>query len=401
MIIRAAACAWLGQEPAETFYFLFILMYGFEFIESHRAGGIMRFEHLGLTKMLVVLAPFALALSFVGCSGESSTAADGNSDDQENSAIDDDSSGKDSSSSSSKKGGSSGKAGSSSSSKKADSSDKAGSSSSSKKGGSSGKDGSSSSSKKNSSSSYKDSFANVSVPDVKIGECNIKEDDGVWAYAFTETEDDDSLTAFSFTFFDGENIKDSLYRVISGPEATKACKQMNGKQSEVDELFGMTITSTRWCKDEVMYIIEVMTIGGMKDVSRKELFETAKEECAKYNEENANSSSSSAGRSSSSSAGGSAGGSTCNFKKTDDVWVMDVAGMGRTTLTWSGNSYTAVAEMSVKLEDEETCEESVENADPDDHAYCEGSVYKSRAERVVDDADRDEIYENAMALCAL
>ena len=261
----------------------------------------------------------------------------------------------------------------------------------------------------------------MNVPDVKIGECNIKEDDGVWAYAFTETEDDDSLTAFSFTFFDGENVKDSLYRVISGPEATKACKQMNGKQREVDELFGMTITSTRWCKDEVMYIIEVMTIGGMNDVSRKELFEKAKEECAKYNEENANSSSSSDGQSSSSSdaeeeessssseeeeessssAGGSASGSVCNFDKDDDVWVMDIVGLGRTTLTWSGNSYTAVAEMSLKLADEASCEASLENADPEDHAYCEGSVFKSRAERIEDDADRDEVYENSMALCAL
>ena len=378
----------------------------------------MRFEHFGLTKMLVVLAPFALALSFVGCSGESSTAADGSSDDQENSAID--SSDTDGSSSSSKGDGSSGEDGSSSSSKKDDSSGKDGSSSSSKKDSSSGKDGSSSSSKKN-GSSYKGHFDNVNVPDVKIGECNIKEDDGVWAYAFTETEDDDSLTAFSFTFFDGENIKDSLYRVISGPEATKACKQMNGKQREVDELFGMTITSTRWCKDEVMYIIEVMTIGGMNDVSRKELFETAKEECAKYNEENANSSSSSDGQSSSSSdaeeaessssseeeeessssAGESASGSTCDFEKDDDVWVMDLVGVGRTTLTWSGNSYTAVSEISVNLENETICEQSVENADPEDHAYCEGSVYKSRAERVVDDADRDEVYEASMAACAL
>ncbi|MBO7413376.1 MAG: hypothetical protein J6U20_06915 [Fibrobacter sp.] len=352
----------------------------------------MRFEHFGLTKMLVVLATFALALGLAGCSGDSSTAADGSSDDQENSAID-----------------SSDTDGSSSSSKGDGSSDEDGSSSSSKKDSSSGKDGSSSSSKKN-GSSYKGHFDNVNVPDVKIGECNIKEDDGVWAYAFTETEDDDSLTAFSFTFFDGENIKDSLYRVISGPEATKACKQMNGKQREVDELFGMTITSTRWCKDEVMYIIEVMTIGGMNDVSRKELFETAKEECAKYNEENANSSSSSDGQSSSSSeeeeessssAGESASGSTCDFEKDDDVWVMDLVGVGRTTLTWSGNSYTAVSEMSIKLENEEVCEQSVENANPDDHAYCEGSVYKSRAERVVDDADRDEVYESAMAACAL
>ena len=367
----------------------------------------MRFEHFGLTKMLVVLATFALALGLAGCSGDSSTAADGSSDDQENSAID--SSDTDGSSSSSKGDGSSDEDGSSSSSKKDSSSGKDGSSSSSKKDSSSGKDGSSSSSKKN-GSSYKGHFDNVNVPDVKIGECNIKEDDGVWAYAFTETEDDDSLTAFSFTFFDGENIKDSLYRVISGPEATKACKQMNGKQREVDELFGMTITSTRWCKDEVMYIIEVMTIGGMNDVSRKELFETAKEECAKYNEENANSSSSSDGQSSSSSeeeeessssAGESASGSTCDFEKDDDVWVMDLVGVGRTTLTWSGNSYTAVSEMSIKLENEEVCEQSVENANPDDHAYCEGSVYKSRAERVVDDADRDEVYESAMAACAL
>jgi len=193
----------------------------------------------------------------------------------------------------------------------------------------------------------------------------------------------------------------------------------------------MTITSTRWCKDEVMYIIEVMTIGGMNDVSRKELFETAKEECAKYNEENANSSSSSDGQSSSSSeeeeesssssdaeeaessssseeedessssAGESASGSTCDFEKDDDVWVMDLVGVGRTTLTWSGNSYTAVAEMSLKFADEASCEASLENADPDAHAYCEGSVYKSRVERVVDDADRDEVYEASMAACAL
>ena len=361
----------------------------------------MRFEHFGLTKMLVVLAPFTLALSLAGCGDDSSTAADGNSDDQENSAID-----------------SSDTDGSSSSSKGDGSSDEDGSSSSSKKDSSSGKDGSSSSSKKN-GSSYKGHFDNVNVPDVKIGECNIKEDDGVWAYAFTETEDDDSLTAFSFTFFDGENIKDSLYRVISGPEATKACKQMNGKQREVDELFGMTITSTRWCKDEVMYIIEVMTIGGMNDVSRKELFETAKEECAKYNEENANSSSSSDGQSSSSSeeevesssseaeeessssVGGSASGSVCNFDKDDDVWVMDVSGVGRITLTWSGNDYTAVTEMSMKLSDEATCEASVANADPEDNAYCEGSVYKSNPVRVVKDADRDEVYDESMAMCAL
>ena len=373
----------------------------------------MRLQHPSMAKILATLIPFALALGLAGCSGDSSIAADGSSDDQENSAID-----------------SSDTDGSSSSSKGDGSSDEDGSSSSSKKDSSSGKDGSSSSSKKN-GSSYKGHFDNVNVPNVKIGECNIKEDDGVWAYAFTETEDDDSLTAFSFTFFDGENIKDSLYRVISGPEATKACKQMNGKQREVDELFGMTITSTRWCKDEVMYIIEVMTIGGMNDVSRKELFEKAKEECAKYNEENANSSSSSDGQSSSSSeeeeesssssdaeeaessssseeeeessssAGESASGSTCDFEKDDDVWVMDIVGVGLTTLTWSGDSYTAVAEMSLKLTDEAACEASVENADPEDHAYCEGSVYKSRAERVVEDADRDETYENAMAMCAL
>lgn len=93
----------------------------------------MRFEHLGLTKMLAVLVPFALALSFVGCSGESSTAADGNFDDPENSAIDDDSSGKDDSSSSSKKDGS--------------------------------------------SSSKKERFDNVNVPDVEIGKCDFKQDD--------------------------------------------------------------------------------------------------------------------------------------------------------------------------------------------------------------------------------
>ena len=80
---------------------------------------------------------------------------------------------------------------------------------------------------------------------------------------------------------------------------------------------------------------------------------------------------------------------------------MDLVGVGRTTLTWSGNSYTAVSEISVNLENETICEQSVENADPEDHAYCEGSVYKSRAERVVDDADRDEVYEASMAACAL
>ena len=80
---------------------------------------------------------------------------------------------------------------------------------------------------------------------------------------------------------------------------------------------------------------------------------------------------------------------------------MDIVGVGLTTLTWSGDSYTAVAEMSLKLTDEAACEASVENADPNDHAYCEGSVYKSRAERVVEDADRDETYEESMAMCAL
>ena len=371
----------------------------------------MRFEYFGLTKMLAVLAPFALALSFVGCSGESSTAADGNSDDQENSAIDDDSSGKDSSSSSSKKGGSSGKDGSSSSSKKASSSSKDGSSSSSKKGGSSGKDGSSSSSKKGGSSgkngssssskkagsSGKDSFANVSVPDVKIGECNFKEDDEVWGFAYTHTEDDETYETYSFTFFDGKNLKDSLYNIYRGPETTKECEQMTGKQEIEDDLLDAKIVSTQWCENGAMYAINVANYGNTYNMSRESLFEMAMDECTKLNGVSANS----AGRSSSSSAGGSASVSTCNFKKTDDVWVMDVAGVGRTTVTWSGNSYTAVAEMNMRLKDEETCEESVENADPDDHAYCEGSVYKSRAERVVDDADRDEIYEEVMALCSM
>ena len=346
--------------------------------------------------MLVVLAPFALALSFVGCSGESSTAADGNSDDQENSAIDDDSSGKDSSSSSSKKGGSSGKDGSSSSSKKASSSSKDGSSSSSKKGGSSGKDGSSSSSKK-AGSSGKDSFANVSVPDVKIGECNFKEDDEVWGFAYTHTEDDETYETYSFTFFDGKNLKDSLYNIFRGPETTKECEQMTGKQEIEDDLLDAKIVSTQWCENGAMYAINVANYGNTYNMSRESLFEMAMDECTKLNGVSANS----AGRSSSSSAGGLVSVSTCNFKKTDDVWVIDIVNMGRTTVTWNGNGYTAVAEMSLKLTDEAACEASVENADPNDHAYCEGSVYKSRAERVVDDADRDEIYEDAMALCSM
>ena len=363
----------------------------------------MRFEHFGLTKMLAVLAPFALALSFVGCSGESSTAADGNSDDQENSAID--SSGKDDSSSSSKKDDSSGEDDSSSSSKKDDSSDKDDSSSSSKKDDSNGKDGSSSSSKKKGSSGK-----DVNVSNVKIGKCDFKEDDEVWAYAYTDTEDDNDFKAFSFTSFDGENLKDSLYRVISGPEMTRLCKQMKDKQTFEDGFLGMKITAISWCEDDVMYITET-TVGKMDDVSRTEVFEAAMEECLSYNGEDANSSSSSAGRSSSSSAKKAKssssdattpqGGSTCNFEKDDDVWVMDIDGVGLTTLTWNGNSYTAVSEMSVKLVDEATCEASVENADPEDHAYCEGSVYKSRAERFVDDDDRDDVYEYVMALCAL
>ena len=357
----------------------------------------MRFEYFGLTKMLVALATFTLALNFAGCSGESSTAADGNSDNQENSAIDDDSSGKD---------------GSSSSSKKDDSRGKDGSSSSSKKDGSSGKDGSSSSSKKGgSSSSNKDRFANVKVPDIEIGKCDFKEDDEVWAYAYTETEDDDVYEAFSFTFFDGESTKDSVYFVFSGPETTQKCKQIQGRQKVEDELYGSKIASTRWCEDGVMYIIDVTTARGEYDVSRKKIFKTTMEECTSYNGVSANSSSSSAGRSSSSSeeeeesssssAATPQGGSTCDFDKDDDVWVMDLVGVGRTTLTWSGNSYTAVSEISVNLENETICEQSVENADPEDHAYCEGSVYKSRAERVVDDADRDEVYEASMAACAL
>lgn len=342
----------------------------------------MRFEHLGLTKMLVVLAPFALALSFVGCSGESSTAADGNSDDQENSAIDDDSSGKDSSSSSSKKGGSSGKDGSSSSSKKDSSSGKDGSSSFSKKGGS--------------SSSNKDRFANVSVPDVKIGECNFKEDDEVWGFAYTHTEDDETYETYSFTFFDGKNLKDSLYNIFRGPETTKECEQMTGKQEVEDDLLDAKIVSTQWCENGAMYAINVANYGNTYNMSRKSLFEMAMDECTKLNGVSANS----AGRSSSSSAGGSASISTCNFKKTDDVWVMDIAG-GRTVLTWSGNSYTAVSEISVRVENEAICEMAVKNADPEDHAYCEGDVYKLRAERVVDDADRDEVYEASMAACVL
>ena len=364
----------------------------------------MRFEHFGLTKMLVVLAPFALALSFAGCSGESSTAADGSSDEQENSAIDDDSSGKDDSSSSSKKDDSSGEEDSSSSSKKDDSSDEDDSSSSSKKDDSSGKDSSSSSSKKKGSSG-KDRFANV-----KIGKCDFKEDDEVWAYAYTDTEDDNEFKAFSFTSFDGENLKDSLYRVISGPEMTRLCKQMKDKQKLEDGFLGMRITTISWCEDDVMYITET-AVGKMDDVSRTEVFEAVMEECLSYNGEGDNSSSSSAGRSSSSSAkkakssSSSAAtpqeGSTCNFEKDDDVWVMDIDGVGLTTLTWNGNSYTVVSEMSVKLVDEATCEASVENADPEDHAYCEGSVYKSRAERFVDDDDRDDVYEYVMALCAL
>ena len=499
----------------------------------------MRFEHFGLTKMMVVLAPFALALSFVGCSGESSTAADGNSDDQENSATNDSSSGKDSSSSSS---------------------------SSSKKGGSSGKDGSSSSSKKDGSSN-KDRFANVDMPDVEIGKCDFKKDDEVWAYAYTETEGDDVYEAFVFTVYDGESIKDSIYFVFSGSGVTQECKQIEGKQKVEDELYGTQITSTRWCEDGFMYVDEVMVSGGMNGMSRKSLFEMTMDECTLHNGVSANSSSSSAGRSSSSSknkssssnggkssssgkdggssagtyngmtagcnfkkgdkvwmfylkdntagveyksyyyeykeggsidsthtvsegslakqlcsltgpeddtytsdgqtyhekywctdkgseefktikgvdpdcdrdeafsefmrkcrmynglpaedddeeedsssssekgssssAGDSASGSTCDFEKDDDVWVMDIVGVGLTTLTWSGDSYTAVTEISMKLADEAICEASVENADPEDHAYCEGSVYKSRAERVVEDADRDETYENAMAMCAL
>ena len=369
----------------------------------------MRFEHFGLTKMLVVLAPFALALSFVGCSGESSTAADGNSGNQENSAIDDDSSGKDDSSSSSKKDDSSGEDDSSSSSKKDDSSDKDDSSSSSKKDDSNGKD--------------------VNVSNVKIGKCDFKEDDEVWAYAYTDTEDDNDFKAFSFTSFDGENLKDSLYRVISGPEMTRLCKQMKDKQTFEDGFLGMKITAISWCEDDVMYITET-TVGKMDDVSRTEVFEAAMEECLSYNGEDANSSSSSAGQSSSSSEeeeessssseaeeaessssaeeakssssnGESASGSVCNFDKDDDVWVMDVSGVGRITLTWSGNDYTAVTEMSVKLSDEATCEASVANANPEDNAYCEGSVYKSNPVRVVKDADRDEVYDESMAMCAL
>ena len=489
----------------------------------------MRFEHLGLTKMLAVLVPFALALSFVGCSGDSSTAADGNSDDQENSAIDDDSSGKDSSSSSS---------------------------SSSKKNGSSGKDDSSSSSKKDgSSSSKKERFDNVNVPDVEIGKCDFKQDDEVWAYAYTETKDDDTYEVYSFSFFDGKYLKDSTYFVFSGPEAAKECKQKKGKETSEDVLLDTKIVSTYWCENGVMYGTNVADFGEMYDKSRKTYFEMSMEECAEHNGIAIKFSSSSASRSSSSSknkssssskdggssagtyngmtagcnfkkddkvwkfylkdnssgveyksyyyefkeggsidsthtvsegslakqlcsltgpeedtytrndqtyhekywctdkgseefktikgadpdydrdeafsefmrkcrmynglpdedlssssedgnvssssAGESASGSTCDFEKDDDVWVIDIVDMGRTTVTWNGNGYTAVAEMSLKLTDEAACEASVENADPNDHAYCEGSVYKSRAERVVDDADRDEIYEEAMALCDL
>ena len=484
----------------------------------------MRFEHSGLAKMLAALIPFALALGVAGCSGDSGTAAEGNSGDSERSATEKGSNGK----------------------------------------GSSGE----------------------SASTVKTGECNFKKDDKVWVYAYSGTMAGDSYESFEFVFFDGKNTKDSIYSVIKGPTTTEECKEMKGKKTEQTDFLGTKTDYTFWCDDGVMYATEVSTPGSLYDLSRKEAFDMVMGFCmenngiAKSSSSSAPRSSSSTGRKSSSSTGGkssssngdkssssgkdggssagtyngmtagcnfkkgdkvwkfylkdntagveyksyyyeykeggsidsthtvsegslakqlcsltgpeedtytsdgqtyhekywctdkgseefksirgvdpdydrdeafsefmskcrrfnglpsepddededlsssseaeeaessssaeeaksssssgdSASGSTCDFEKDDDVWVMDIVGVGLTTLTWSGNSYTAVSEISVNLENETICEQSVENADPEDHAYCEGSVYKSRAERVVDDADRDEVYEASMAACAL
>lgn len=355
----------------------------------------MRFEHFGLTKMLVVLATFTLALSLAGCSGDSGMDAGAKPGDD----------------------------------KIADS----------------GAD-------KDSSAGNDDSKVESGTDDekksaIKKGECDFKKDDKVWAFAFVDGNDSTSSeTIVTFTY-DGENSKDSVYMVTKGRNAFDLCEELDDKKVDEHGSSGVKIVETYWCEGETLFYTQVMTGDVAHGVSRSEAFEKFKEECEDFSkgrdsdeedddseieissngkaqsvsseeesfssrsgkdgksssssEEEVESSSSAEEAKSSSSNGGSASGSVCNFKKEDKVWVMDVSGVGRITLTWSGNDYTAVTEMSMKLSDEATCEASVANADPEDNAYCEGSVYKSNPVRVVKDADRDEVYDESMAMCAL
>lgn len=358
----------------------------------------MRLQHPSMAKILAALIPFALALGVAGCSGDSGMDAGAKPGDDK---IADSGADKDSSA---------------------------------------GRD----------DSKVESGTDDENKPIIKKGECDFKKDDKVWAFAFVDGNDSTSSeTIVTFTY-DGENSKDSVYMVTKGRNAFDLCEELDDKKVDEHGSSGVKIVETYWCEGETLFYTQVMTGDVAHGISRSEAFEKFKEECEDFSKgrdsdeedddseieissngkaqsvsneeesfssrsgkdgkssssseneaEEAESSSSEAEEESSSSVGGSASGSVCNFKKEDKVWVMDVTGVARITLTWSGNDYTAVTEMSMKLSDEATCEASVANADPEDNAYCEGSVYKSNPVRVVKDADRDEVYDESMAMCAL
>ena len=271
--------------------------------------------------------------------------------------------------------------------------------------------------------------------DIKAGGCDFKKDDKVWKYTFTVKQKGAEANGARYFKYDGDDTVDSVVTVSTGTQVTQACRYMDGKEVDEEEEDGVKTVSTAWCEGKTFYVSDVTT-GAFDGVSRSEAFKMVMADCEQLNKgvDNYNSSSSEKpgsssstdeeddevssssvkdkpssssekGKSSSSVQGGDDEDVAliCNFKKDDDVWTVDMAEYGIATVTWKGTTCTVANDMALlvgadlcrvmmseepEAEDGETIEQ-----------FCKGDTLISRTSRVVEDADRDEMYAEIELFC--
>lgn len=219
--------------------------------------------------------------------------------------------------------------------------------------------------------------------------CNFSENDKIWKYSITIREGGDEVVEkVSFNTESGVKTK---HTTSSGAWAELGCK------------YADDLNENRYCENGKMHEVYTDTID-MKSCSRKELFNDFMKGCLRangiydrddfYEDEIGISSGIEEAKSSSDAV------SICNFKKSDDEWIMEVDEL-KIIYEWEGTVLNIYQEMTLELSSAEDCKEAVPMYKSIGiEGACDGAVFKSRfSEETKENADRNNEYAVAKEYC--
>lgn len=241
------------------------------------------------------------------------------------------------------------------------------------------------------------------IKDVIDGEgCKFKIDDKVWKYSYS-AEQMGVKAEYTFTIDTQKGVRSQVIKA-TGSSAELACK------------YGEFENDATYCKYGAMYETHESEVEVTPE-NRDRLFGEFMQDCQYANgnvdfeydfaDEKDDPTDDPADKSSSSNVSDGPESSSsvdedfdygidasCDFKKSDDKWVVDMDGVSL-VYEWSGSSYTAYTLLEEDMGDSETCEYLVSTYKQIGmDASCNGSVFVSKSKvDAKEDADRDAEYK--------